>query len=83
MYSKAITLKRITSTLYALFTLYAFSNQFSLTKVTIDKQVVLQEKQNHFYKNYNVVRLRRGLHCRNNHVWKDGIEYFREPLVQH
>ena len=36
IYSKAlITLNRITSTLYALFTLYAFSNQFSGIKVTI------------------------------------------------
>ena len=44
IYSNAISMKRITSTLYALFTLYAFSNQFSLIKVTINKQVLLQVK---------------------------------------
>ena len=44
IYSKAITLKRITFTLYALFTLYAFSSQFSRIKVIINKQVVLQVK---------------------------------------
>ena len=44
IYSKVITLKRITSTL---FMLYAFSNQFSLIKVTINKQVVRQYKWYH------------------------------------
>ena len=52
LYSKAIiTLKRITFTLYAIFTVCAFSNQFSRIKVTIDKQVVLLARKYHLYKN--------------------------------
>ena len=49
--SRLYIVRRITSMLCALFTLYAFSNQFSLIKVTINKQVVLRVKWFHLYKN--------------------------------